>query len=162
MVVQHMPPIFTRTYAESLAKICSFEVKEAQDGDKVVPGRCLIAPGDFHMELARSGIVLKASLHQKPPLHSVRPAADYLMKTVARQLGPQAIGIVLTGMGKDGAEGLLEMRKAGAYTIAQDEKSSIVYGMPKAAADCGAVMQVASLEEISSYLASALNKNAAA
>ncbi|MEK6772390.1 MAG: chemotaxis response regulator protein-glutamate methylesterase [Bdellovibrionota bacterium] len=148
VIVQHMPPVFTKTYAECLDRICPFEVKEAEHGDRVIPGRVLIAPGNFHMELTRSGAYYSVKLHQEPSIHGVRPAADYLMKSVAKYAGSNAVGVVLTGMGKDGAEGLLAMKNAGSYNIAQDEKSCIVYGMPKAAVDINAVHRVLSLEKI--------------
>lgn len=152
VIVQHMPPVFTKTYAESLQKLCRFEVKEAEDGDKVFPGRALIAPGNFHMELTRNGAYYYVKLHQEPQIHGVRPAADYLMKTVAKYAGSNALGVVLTGMGKDGAAGLLEMKNAGSYNIAQDEASSVVWGMPKAAVDVGAIDTVLPLEKIAAAM----------
>lgn len=161
VIVQHMPPVFTKSYAESLNQRFPFEVKEAQDGDKVVPGRVLLAPGNFHMEMVRNGAFYHVKLNQGPLLHGVRPAADYLMKSVAKYAGANAIGIVLTGMGKDGAEGLLEMRKAGAYTISQSEKTCVVYGMPHAAEQLGAVDKVLDLGQISGELVSQFKKRAA-
>lgn len=152
LVVQHMPPVFTRTYAESLARICPFEVKEAEEGDKVIPGRVLIAPGNFHMELKRNGAYYHVTLHQEPTLHGVRPAADYLMKSVAKYAGKNAIGVVLTGMGRDGAAGALEMKRAGAYTIAQDEASCVVFGMPREAIEAGGIDRVLPLNSIASEL----------
>jgi len=152
VIVQHMPAGFTKTYADSLNSRYPFEVKEAQDGDKVMPGRVLIAPGNFHMELTRNGAYYHVKLHQGPMLHGVRPAADYLMKTVAKFAGSNAMGVVLTGMGKDGAEGLLEMKKAGAYTIAQSEKTCVVYGMPGAAVQAGAVDSILDLDKIAADL----------
>lgn len=148
VIVQHMPPVFTKTYAEALQRICPFEVREAQHGDRVVPGLVLIAPGNYHMELSRSGAHYFVKLHQEPLIHGVRPAADHLMKSVAKYAGANAIGVILTGMGRDGAEGLLTMKNAGSYNIAQDEKSCVVYGMPKAAVDIQAVHKVMSLEKI--------------
>ena len=149
VIVQHMPAVFTKTYAEHLDRMFPFEVKEAQDGDKVLPGRVLIAPGDYHMEIVRSGGYYNVKLHQQPAMHGVRPAADYLLKSVAHYAGSNAIGIVLTGMGKDGAQGLLEMKKAGSYNIAQDENSCVIFGMPKVAIDCGAIDKVLPLDQIS-------------
>ena len=134
-----MPPVFSKTYADSLQKMFRFEVREAQDGDRVIPGRVLLAPGGFHMEICRSGAVYFIRLHQEPLLNGVRPAADYLMKSVAKYVGANAIGVVLTGMGKDGAEGLLAMKNAGGYNIAQDEQSCVVYGMPRAAVEMDAI-----------------------
>ncbi len=148
LIVQHMPQMFTKSYAESLQSFCSFEVKEAEEGDQVVPGRVLLAPGDYHMELDRRGAQYFVSLHQHSKLHGVRPAADYLMRSVAKYAGPNAIGVVLTGMGRDGADGLLAMKRAGSYNIAQDENTSVVFGMPKAAIDLFAVHRTLPLERI--------------
>ncbi|WP_408098057.1 chemotaxis response regulator protein-glutamate methylesterase [Peredibacter sp. HCB2-198] len=148
VIVQHMPAVFTKTYAEHLNKMFPFEVKEAEDGDKVLPGRVLIAPGDFHMEIVRSGGYYNVKLHQQPAMHGVRPAADYLLKSVAHYAGSNAIGIVLTGMGKDGAQGLLEMKKAGSYNLAQNEETCVIFGMPKVAIECGAIDKVMPLDEI--------------
>jgi two-component system chemotaxis response regulator CheB len=152
LVVQHMPPGFTKSFAESLNKMFPFEVKEAEEGDQVFPGRVLIAPGNFHMEIYRSGAYYYVKLHQDVPLHSVRPAADYLMKSVAKFVGKNACGVVLTGMGKDGAEGLLEMKKAGAYTVAQNEETCVVYGMPQVAFNIGATDKVLPLDRIAADL----------
>lgn len=152
LVVQHMPPGFTKSFADNLNAMFPFEVKEAQEGDQVVPGRVLIAPGNYHMEIQRSGAFYHVKLHQGPALHSVRPAADYLMKSVAKYVGKNALGVVLTGMGKDGAEGLLEMKNAGAYTVAQNEETCVVYGMPAAAVALGAADKVLPLDKIAGDL----------
>lgn len=152
LVVQHMPPGFTKSFADNLNNMFPFEVKEAADGDQVVPGRVLIAPGNYHMEITRSGAFYYVKLHQGPALHSVRPAADYLMKSVAKFVGKNALGVVLTGMGKDGAEGLLEMKNAGAYTVAQNEETCVVYGMPAAAVALGAADKVLPLDKIAGDL----------
>lgn len=148
VIAQHMPAGFTKTFADSLNQMCQIDVKEAQEGDRVVSGLALIAPGNFHMELIRKGAYYFVRLHQEPPMHGVRPAADYLMKSVAKYAGANAFGAVLTGMGKDGAEGLKVMRDAGAKTVAQDEKSCIVFGMPKVAIEMGGAEQVLALEKI--------------
>jgi two-component system, chemotaxis family, protein-glutamate methylesterase/glutaminase len=161
VIVQHMPAGFTKTYSENLNAKFPFEVKEAEDGDKVVPGRVLVAPGNFHMEIVRNGAFYHIKLHQAPLLHGVRPAADFLMKSVAKYVGGNAIGVVLTGMGKDGAEGLLEMKKAGAYTISQSERTCVVYGMPHAAEQIGAVDKVMDLDQISAELCQQFHKRAA-
>lgn len=150
VIVQHMPAVFTKTYAEHLNKMFPFEVKEAEDGDKVLPGRVLIAPGDFHMEIVRSGGYYNVKLHQQPAMHGVRPAADYLLKSVAHYAGSNAIGVVLTGMGKDGAQGLLEMKKAGSYNLAQNEETCVIFGMPKVAIEVGAIDKVMPLDDIAS------------
>lgn len=152
VVVQHMPPGFTKSFADNLNKMFPFEVKEAEEGDQVVPGRVLIAPGNYHMEIKRSGAYYHVKLHQEPALHNVRPAADYLMKSVAKYAGKNALGVILTGMGKDGAEGLLEMKKAGAYTVAQNEETCVVYGMPAAAVALGATDKVLALDKIAGDL----------
>lgn len=162
LVVQHMPPGFTKSFADNLNKMFPFEVKEAEEGDQVVPGRVLIAPGNFHMEITRSGAFYYVKLHQEAPLHSVRPAADYLMKSVAKYVGKNALGVVLTGMGRDGAEGLLEMHKAGAYTAAQDEESCVVYGMPAAAVALGAADVILPLDKIAPALLKQLEVRGAA
>lgn len=162
LVVQHMPPGFTKSFADNLNKMFPFEVKEAQEGDQVVPGRVLIAPGNYHMELYRSGAYYHVKLHQEAPLHSVRPAADYMMKSVAKYVGKNACGVVLTGMGKDGAEGLLEMHKAGAYCVAQNEETCVVYGMPQAAFNMGATDKVLPLDKIAGDLLSKIQAKDAA
>lgn len=162
LVVQHMPPGFTKSFAENLNKMFPFEVKEAEEGDQVVPGRVLIAPGNYHMEIHRSGAFYHVKLHQGPTLHSVRPAADYMMKSVAKYVGKNALGVVLTGMGKDGAEGLLEMKNAGAYTVAQNEETCVVYGMPAAAVALGAADKVLALDKIAGDLLHQLNQRNAA
>lgn len=162
VVVQHMPKGFTKTFSEHLAKMFPFEVKEAENGDKLQANRVLIAPGDFHMEIVKSGLQYVVKLHQEPQMHGVRPAADYLMKSVAQYVGAKAIGVVLTGMGKDGAQGLLQMKKAGAFTFAQSEQTCVVYGMPAAAVAMGAVDKVLDLTEISGHVLGRLKKKAAA
>jgi two-component system, chemotaxis family, protein-glutamate methylesterase/glutaminase len=152
LIVQHMPPVFTKTFAANLNSICPFEVKEAEHGDRLYPGRVLLAPGDFHMTLQRSGAVYIVNLNQEAPQHNVRPAADPLFESVAKWAGSNAVGVVLTGMGKDGAKGLLSMKKAGSTNFAQDERSSVVFGMPKEAIDAGAVDHVLPLSKIAQAL----------
>ncbi|WP_141731072.1 protein-glutamate methylesterase/protein-glutamine glutaminase [Oligoflexus tunisiensis] len=152
VIVQHMPPGFTTAFAGRLNELMPFEVREAQDGDRVIPGRVLIAPGNFHMEMARSGAFYYVKLNQNPTENSVRPAADVLMRSVAETAGRNAIGVVLTGMGKDGAQGLKAMHDTGSYTLAQDEASSVVFGMPKSAIEAGAVDRVLPLKEIAAHM----------
>lgn len=152
VIVQHMPAVFTKTYAKHLNELYPFEVKEAEDGDKVLPGRVLLAPGDFHMEIYRSGGYYHVKLNQAPPMHGVRPAADILMKSVAHHVGANAIGLVLTGMGKDGAAGLAEMKRAGSYNVAQNEETCVVFGMPKVAIETGAIDKVLPLDKIAEEL----------
>ncbi len=139
LVVQHMPAQFTASFAERLNELCHIEVSEAKDGDSVMNGRALIAPGNFHMLLNRSGARYYVQVKNGPMVHHQRPAVDVLFKSVAKYAGPNALGIILTGMGADGAMGLKNMKDAGSYTIAQDEKSCVVYGMPKEAVKAGAV-----------------------
>jgi two-component system chemotaxis response regulator CheB len=139
MVVQHMPAHFTTKFAERLDGLCRIRVKEAEDGDSVTPGTCLIAPGNFHMVMRRSGARYFVSVKDGPLVCHQRPAADVLFNSVAAFGGKNAIGVILTGMGKDGSKGLLAMKKAGAKVIAQDEKSCVVYGMPREAVLLGCV-----------------------
>ncbi|MCF7802829.1 MAG: chemotaxis response regulator protein-glutamate methylesterase [Candidatus Marinimicrobia bacterium] len=148
VIVQHMPPKFTTAFSERLNSLCPFEVKEAAPGDSVYPGRALIAPGNYHMLLRRSGAKYYVDIKQGPRIHHQRPAVDILFKSVARSAGKNALGILLTGMGSDGAEGLLDMKESGAHTITQDEKSCIVYGMPAEAVKLGASQMSASLDDI--------------
>jgi len=138
LVTQHMPPAFTLQFANRLDQHCAMTVTQAIDGDRVLPGHVYIAPGAHHLELARSGANYICRLHDQPPVSGHRPSVDVLFKSVARAAGANAVGIILTGMGKDGAVGLLEMRRVGASTIGQDEASCVIYGMPKAAHECGA------------------------
>lgn len=148
LVVQHMPAQFTTSFAERLNELCQMSVKEAENGELVTSGKVLIAPGNYHMLLKRRGTRYCVELKTGPLVHFQRPAVDILFRSVARHAGANAIGIILTGMGKDGAEGLFEMKKAGAVTIAQDEKSSVVYGMPKEARLIGAVDYVENIHSI--------------
>lgn len=158
VVVQHMPKGFTKTFSEHLNKMYSFEVKEAEAGDRVQENRVLIAPGDFHMEVVKVGLHLQVQLHQAPLLHGVRPAADFLMKTVAQHAGSRALGVVLTGMGKDGAQGLLAMKNAGAHCIVQSEQTCVVYGMPAAAVQAGAVHKVLDLKDMAPHILQQLQR----
>jgi two-component system chemotaxis response regulator CheB len=148
LVVQHMPPVFTAMYAQRLNNSCSMEVKEAKNGDKVLPGRVLVAPGDYHMRIKRinNEYFVDCSHGEKVSGHC--PSVDVLFNSVAELVGRNSIGIILTGMGADGANGLLAMRKAGARTIGQDENTCVVYGMPKAAYELGAVGEQSPLDRI--------------
>jgi len=148
VIVQHMPAQFTTAFSERLDSLCAVNVKEAVDGDSVVTGKALIAPGNFHMLLKRSGARYYVQVKSGPMVHHQRPAADVLFKSVASYAGSNAVGIILTGMGTDGAEGLLKMKEAGAKTIAQDEKSCVVFGMPKEAIKLGAAEKVVSLQKV--------------
>ncbi|MGQ9687499.1 MAG: protein-glutamate methylesterase/protein-glutamine glutaminase [Desulfobaccales bacterium] len=148
VIVQHMPPKFTTAFAERLNQQCAMEVKEAQDGDSVVTGRALIAPGNYHMLLKRSGARYFVQVRTGPPVHHQRPSVDVLFNSAAITGGANVIGVILTGMGADGAEGLLAMKEHGAYTIAQDEASCVVFGMPKEAIKRGATHKVLPLTRI--------------
>lgn len=141
VIVQHMPPVFTSMYAARLNSTCAVEVKEAQTGDLILPGRVLIAPGDYHMRIKRTGNGYLVECFRGEKVNGHCPSVDVLFHSVAQQAGSNAVGVILTGMGYDGAKSLLAMRQAGARTIGQDEQSSIVYGMPKAAFDIGAVQE---------------------
>ncbi|WP_373559405.1 MULTISPECIES: protein-glutamate methylesterase/protein-glutamine glutaminase [unclassified Variovorax] len=149
MIAQHMPAGFTRSFAQRLDGLCRINVKEAEHGERVLPGYAYIAPGGFHLSLARSGANYVAHLDQEPPVNRHRPSIDVLFDSAARHAGKNAIGIILTGMGRDGAEGLLRMKRAGAHTLAQDEASCVVFGMPREAIALGAVDDVSPLSEVS-------------
>nr|WP_320014375.1 chemotaxis response regulator protein-glutamate methylesterase [uncultured Desulfobacter sp.] len=148
VIVQHMPAQFTLSFAERLNELCQMCVKEAENGEPVTRGKVLIAPGNYHILLKRRGVGYCVVVKTGPFVHYQRPAVDILFRSVARLAGANAVGILLTGMGKDGAQGLLEMKKAGAVTIAQDEKSSVVYGMPKEARLIGAADYVENIYSI--------------
>jgi two-component system chemotaxis response regulator CheB len=152
VIVQHMPEGFTAQFAERLSRICAIDVREAADGDIVTAGTALVAPGGRHMELARVSGKLRVRLSFAPPVRGHRPSADVLFESVAKSVGPRAMGIVMTGMGEDGAQGMLAIHQAGGHTIAQDEASSVVHGMPRAAIEKGAVDRILSLSEIGDYL----------
>lgn len=148
VVVQHMPQNFTKAFADRLNSICQVQVKEAVDGEYLATGKVLIAPGNQHMEIRRSGINYYVTLFDGPMMFHQRPAVEILFNSVAKYAGQNAVGAILTGMGKDGAQGLLNMRSAGANTIAQDEKSCIVFGMPKEAIELGAAQVIKPLNQI--------------
>ncbi len=152
VVVQHMPANFTKAFADRLNQICQVQVKEAVDGEYLAMGKVLIAPGNQHMEIRRSGINYYVTLFDGPMMFHQRPAVEILFNSVAKYAGQNAVGAILTGMGKDGAQGLLNMRNAGAATIAQDEKSCIVFGMPKEAIDIGAAQVIKPLTSITQTL----------
>lgn len=152
VIVQHMPELFTKSFAARLNDICRMTVKEAVDGDTVIRGRALIAPGNHHMLLKRSGARYYVEVQQGPFVNRHRPSVDVLFRSTARFAGKNSIGIIMTGMGDDGAKGLLEMKEAGARTIAQDEKSCVVFGMPKEAIKLGAADKIMPLLEIAGYV----------
>lgn len=160
VVVQHMPAGFTRSFADRLNQLSQVEVKEASHGDVLVPGRVLIAEGGTHILVSRSGARLKVDVRDGPPVRRHKPSVDVLFGSVARSCGRNAVGVLLTGMGDDGAEGLLEMKEAGAHTIAQDEASSVVFGMPRAAIEIGAAAEVRPLNHMTDAILSAFTPQA--
>jgi two-component system chemotaxis response regulator CheB len=160
MIAQHIPPGFSRAFANRLNEICAFEVREAKDGDMVRPGLALVAPGDFHLLLRKSGGHSTAVVKTGPRVCYQRPAVDVLFHSVAEAAGANAVGVLLTGMGSDGAQGLLRMRQGGAHTIAQDEATCVVFGMPREAIVLGGAAQVLPLGAIAQGILAALSKHA--
>ncbi len=154
IAVIHMPPGYTKSYADRLDRSCRIRVKEAEDGDRILPGHALIARGDRHLEAIRSGATYSVRVSDGEKVSGFRPSVDVLFRSCAKFLGSNAVGAILTGMGRDGAEGLLAMRRAGAQTIAQDEASCVVYGMPREAVTMNAACQVLPLDRIASQLLS--------
>lgn len=148
LIVQHMPEFFTRSFADRLDQVSSMEVKEAEDGDSVLPGRVLLARGSHHLLLRRSGANYLVQVKAGPLVNRHRPSVDVLFKSVAQYAGRNAVGVILTGMGGDGAQGMLEMKQNGARTIAQDEASCVVFGMPRVAIELGGVDAVLPLDRI--------------
>jgi two-component system chemotaxis response regulator CheB len=148
VVVQHMPEKFTAAFAQRLDRICQIEVREGQTGDRVIPGRAIIAPGGKHLVVKRSGAQYVVEVVAAPPVNRHCPSVDVLFRSCAKFAGRNAVGVIMTGMGDDGARGLLEMHQAGARTMAQDEESCIVFGMPKEAIKLGAADRVVPLAQI--------------
>ncbi|MDR1041031.1 MAG: chemotaxis response regulator protein-glutamate methylesterase [Deltaproteobacteria bacterium] len=148
VVAQHMPPNFTKSFADRMNDLCRINVREGAQNDSVLPGTCLIAPGNYHMLLRRSGARYYVEVKTGPMIHHQRPAVDPLFKSVAKYAGANAVGVILTGMGSDGADGIKIMKEAGAKTLAQDEASCIVFGMPKEAIKTGCVDKVVSLRNM--------------
>ncbi len=159
VICQHMPEKFTASFAQRLNSCCALDVREAKDGDAVVPGVALVAPGNFHMMLTLSGAQYQVRVKDGPRVHHQRPAVDILFSSVAKHAGRNAIGAIFTGMGADGAKGLLLMREAGAHTIAQDEASCVVFGMPREAIKVGAAVEVLPLHEIADALQHAVTQH---
>jgi two-component system chemotaxis response regulator CheB len=160
VVVQHMPERFTAAFAQRLDQVCRIEVKEAAPGDRVLRGRALIAPGNRHLVVRRHNAQYEVDLADGPRVSRHRPSVDVLFRSVAQAAGAQAVGVILTGMGDDGAAGLLEMKRAGATTLAQDERTSVVFGMPKEAIERGAVDRVIPLPSIAAAILSATRPSA--
>jgi two-component system chemotaxis response regulator CheB len=156
IIVQHMPEHFTTAFARRLHELCDIDVREAQDGDRVLPGLALIAPGNRHMLLHRTSVHYTVHIRDGVPVYYQRPSVDVLFHSVAKHAGKNAVGVILTGMGADGARGLLAMRENGARTLAQDEESCIVFGMPKEAIRLGAVELVAPLADMARHIIEAL------
>jgi two-component system, chemotaxis family, protein-glutamate methylesterase/glutaminase len=152
VVVQHMPEKFTAAFAARLDTMCRVHVREAQDGDPVLPGQVLIAPGGRHLEVVRMDTRYRVRVFDGPPVNRHRPSVDVLFRSVAKAAGKDALGVIMTGMGDDGARGLLEMRRAGAYTVAQDEATCVVHGMPREAVALGAVDRESSLSLIAEVI----------
>jgi two-component system chemotaxis response regulator CheB len=148
LITQHMPEGFTRSFANRLDKLCRISVKEAEGGERVLPGHAYLAPGHSHLLLVRSGANYMTRLDQGPPVNRHRPSVDVLFHSAAASAGKNAVGVILTGMGKDGAAGMLEMKQAGAYNLAQDEASCVVFGMPREAIAIGATHEVGPLHEL--------------
>ncbi|WP_186249532.1 protein-glutamate methylesterase/protein-glutamine glutaminase [Burkholderia gladioli] len=158
LIAQHMPPGFTKSFAQRLNTLCRIAVKEAEHGERVLPGHAYIAPGHAHLLLARSGANYLAHLSDEPPVNRHRPSVDVLFRSAALHAGKNAIGVILTGMGRDGAAGLLEMKRAGARTFAQDEASCVVFGMPREAIALGGADEVVPLNEMSRRVLAAMGE----
>lgn len=152
IAVIHMPPGYTKSYAERLDRTCQIRVKEAEDGDRILPGHALIAQGDRHLEAFRSGATYSVRVRNGEKVSGFRPSVDVLFQSCAKYLGTNGVGAILTGMGRDGAEGLLAMRNSGAHTIAQDEATCVVYGMPREAVAMNAAVAVLPLDRIAAQL----------
>jgi two-component system chemotaxis response regulator CheB len=152
VIVQHMPESFTRMLAQWLSEICELEVKEAEPGDLAVPGKAFIAPGSSHMKVRKTAAGCQILLEGSPLVNGHRPSVDVLFRSVAEEYGDSATGIIMTGMGSDGTQGLEEIKAAGGWTIAQDEETCAVYGMPRIAVERGCVNEVVSLRDMATYL----------
>ncbi len=152
VITQHMPPGFTRNYAARLDSLCKISVREASDGERILPGHAYIAPGGMHLSIERSGANYIARVQDGDPVNRHKPSVEVLFSSAARVVGPNAIGIMLTGMGADGAKAMREMKDAGAYCVAQDEATCVVFGMPREAINAGAVQEVLPLGKISQHV----------
>ncbi len=159
VIVQHIPAGFSEMFANRLNKSSALTVKEAEDGEQVKPNHAYIAPGGLHMEIYKFGGLLQLRCFMAPPVHSCRPAVDILFKSVAKIIGAEALGVILTGIGHDGAEGLLEMKQKGAVTLGQDAATSVVYGMPRSAFECGAVDKQIPLDKMAFTISSIARKS---
>ena len=160
MITQHMPPGFTKSYATRLDGLCKIRVKEATDGERVLPGHAYIAPGGMHLRVEKSGANYLARVTDGDPVNRHKPSVEVLFKSAAAVVGRNAVSIMLTGMGADGAKAMREMRDAGAYCIAQDEHTCVVFGMPREAIAAGAVHEVLPLNQIASHMLDHLRSTA--
>jgi two-component system chemotaxis response regulator CheB len=158
VIVQHMPEAFTSAFAKRLDSLGPIRVVEAQGGERIQPGHAYLAPGHSHLLVRKSGAGWVTELAQSEPVNRHRPSVDVLFHAVAREAGRHAIGVILTGMGKDGAQGMLAMRQAGAWNIGQDQESCVVYGMPREAAQVGAVAEVSSLNDVAARILARLRQ----
>ncbi|RMH70799.1 MAG: chemotaxis response regulator protein-glutamate methylesterase [Gemmatimonadetes bacterium] len=158
VVVQHMPPTFTHSFANRLNAISELEIKEAEAGDFLQPGYVYVAPGGFHLELEAAAGGHRITLNRKPALHGVRPSVDITMTSVAEHLGPAVLGVLLTGMGKDGAKGIQTIKKKGGRTLAQNQETSVVFGMPQAAIATGAVDKIVPLSEMAKEIVTTIKQ----
>ncbi|MBI1395799.1 MAG: chemotaxis-specific protein-glutamate methyltransferase CheB [Betaproteobacteria bacterium] len=161
LITQHMPETFTKSFAQRLDSLCRIRVVEAQGGERVLPGHAFLAPGHSHLLLRRSGANYVTELSDAPPVNRHRPSVDVLFRSAANVAGRNAIGVILTGMGKDGAAGMLEMRSAGAHTFAQDEATCVVFGMPREAIAVGAVDEVVPIQDMTARILAALGSDRA-
>jgi two-component system, chemotaxis family, protein-glutamate methylesterase/glutaminase len=159
VVVQHMPAGFTEEFAKSLDKVSPLEISEAKDGDVLKPGRVLIAPGNYHMEVEKKRLAAVVTLNSNPPVNGHRPSVDVLFSSIVKTYGERTLAVIMTGMGKDGAREIGEIRKAGGITVAQDQKSSVVFGMPKVAYDNGFIQHIVPLKEISGLIGKIVKEN---
>jgi two-component system chemotaxis response regulator CheB len=162
VIAQHIPPVFSRAFANRLNETCAIEVREAVDNDELRPGLALVAPGDFHMLLRKAGGRYYVTVKKGPRVCYQRPSVDVLFSSVAECAGPSTVAVLLTGMGSDGAHGLLKLRKAGAHTIAQNEATCVIYGMPREAVELGAAIQVLPLPAIAAAMVAPLRGAAVA
>jgi two-component system chemotaxis response regulator CheB len=160
MITQHMPPGFTRSYATRLDGLCRIAVKEASDGERVLPGHAYIAPGGLHLSVERSGANYVARVRDGEPVNRHKPSVQVLFESAARVVGPNALGVMLTGMGSDGAKAMRQMREAGSFNICQDEASCVVFGMPREAIAAGAAHEVLPLQAIAARLVERLRSTA--
>lgn len=162
LVVQHMPPVFTKAFADRLDSCCAVRVKEAENGDPVLPGRVLIAAGNRHLTVSRAGAEPRVFLSQGETVNGHRPSVDVLMRSVAREYSSRAVGVIMTGMGRDGAEGLRELRARGGYVIAQDKSTSVIFGMNREVVQNGDAHEVVPVDQIASRLRACARSAAAA